>query len=236
MNRLKNSNQLISYFQTFGKNEKSPHVYIIHEREFIRLNEPTYKIGETKHPRRRFSGYAKSSELVYFCPVEDSLVVERIAKQSFKTLFQQKQEYGQEYFHGDVNQMMNEFDRIISQCYLAHTVTPGLRFLLKKIFKPLPSRPHINRLQLKLKKSTPPKKVLPPAPTEMPAPQQVLSNHPNKKIAKFKCPNCPKILSCRERVVTHLAKKIPCDFKCRVCDLVLADAIAYIMHSRINHK
>jgi hypothetical protein len=63
MSRLVNSKQLFEYIKGFGKKEKTPHIYILQEREFIRLDEQTYKIGETENPHRRFFGYAKSSKL-----------------------------------------------------------------------------------------------------------------------------------------------------------------------------
>lgn len=38
------------------------YVYLVREREFLRLNEPTFKVGKTKNePNSRLGGYPKGS-------------------------------------------------------------------------------------------------------------------------------------------------------------------------------
>jgi len=51
----------------------------------------------------------------------------------------------------------------------------------------------------------------------------------------FKCPKCPKLLSSSRRVQTHLAKKIPCDLKCRICAQLMPNSFLYTYHIE-NHE
>jgi hypothetical protein len=220
MNRLLNSKQLLEYLKNIGIKERSPHIYILQEREFIRLQEQTYKIGETEKPHRRFSGYAKSSELQYISKVDDVRFVEQSAKLRFKALFHQKKEYGTEYFNGNIQDMISEIDKIICQCSLSKTITPGLRFMLKKIFKPLPSLP--------MKKCTGQLALI-----DQHEPVQA----PKKSESDgCKCPKCPKYLSTPQRVQSHLAKKVPCDFKCKICDVKLSNTRTYTYHQKTVHN
>ena len=81
--------------------------YIIREREFIRLNEHTYKIGRTKQlPNCRLQGYPKGSEVILFQKVDDCKTFEKIVKEHFKNKFKQRLEYGFEYFTGNIKEML----------------------------------------------------------------------------------------------------------------------------------
>lgn len=82
---------------------KNGYLYLIRCREFIRLNENTYKFGKTaKEPHRRVASYPKDSELILLMAVNTScheLEKELIAL--FKKEFTHRPEYGNEYFQGD---------------------------------------------------------------------------------------------------------------------------------------
>jgi hypothetical protein len=225
MSRLINSKRLLSYLKNIGSNEKSPHIYIIKEREFIRLDEDTYKIGETRNPHRRFFGYAKSSELQYFCRVDDVHFVEQTAKSRFKDLFQQKREYGTEYFNGNILEMMTEMDKIICQCSISKTVTPGLRFLLKKIFKPLPQLPVTNQISKSNTKTFIVKQI-----------SNCKINPPTVTLNKHECPKCSKILASTRGLQKHLERKVPCDKVCRVCNYEARDRFQYNRHQKNEHQ
>jgi hypothetical protein len=91
------------------ESEKAQFIYLIREREFIRLNEQTYKLGKTKQePNARLNGYPKNSEIVLFIEVRDCDRFEKILLNSFKQKFKQKKEYGREYFEGDKEEMVIE--------------------------------------------------------------------------------------------------------------------------------
>jgi hypothetical protein len=225
--RLANSKQLISYLKNIGKQERSPHVYIIQEREFIRLKESTYKIGETQKPHKRFNNYSKSSELIYIVHCKDSLMIERAVKKRFKDLFKEQTQYGSEYFNGNVISMMDEIDNIINQYYIGQTLTPGLRFWFKKIFKPLPVLP----VRSKPRKFKP----LPFLPIKDTGQQKSNRNQYQIATKYFKCPKCSKELSNERRLKSHLAKKFPCDLKCSICNEVLPNSRVYSYHQRTIH-
>lgn len=54
------------------------YIYLIREREFIRFNEQTYKVGKTKNdPNTRLSGYPKGSEVILFELVLDCDMIEK---------------------------------------------------------------------------------------------------------------------------------------------------------------
>ena len=95
-----------------NKNNKSGYIYLLQEREFVRLNEPTYKIGRTMQTlENRFRNYPKGSHVIITFIVEDCFAMESILINLFNKNFIKKTEYGNEYFYGDVKLMK----RIISK-------------------------------------------------------------------------------------------------------------------------
>ncbi len=83
------------------------YIYLIQEREHIRLNEPTYKIGKThQKPGARMGAYPKDSSLKIMLNFDNCDTAERQLLAMFKTQFIHKPEYGHEYFSGDVKQML----------------------------------------------------------------------------------------------------------------------------------
>lgn len=80
---------------------KPGHIYLLREREFIRLGEPTYKIGKTKQSIRRFKGYPHDSHILLFMEtnVVDEMEIHLI--EIFRAQFTPREEYGAEYFTGD---------------------------------------------------------------------------------------------------------------------------------------
>lgn len=101
-------------------------VYLIRLREFIRLNESTYKIGKTTQtPKSRLSGYPKGTEVIVFLSVKDCSITENMIMKSFCDKFIQKIEYGTEYFFGDPTQMLTEMVTIIKSCPHGN---PNLKF------------------------------------------------------------------------------------------------------------
>ncbi len=81
------------------------YIYIIKEREFIRLNEEVYKVGITKE-----LSFPKGSQIV-FCTIIDETKMKDIIV-LFKFLFENT-EYGEEYFKGDVKDMILVVNSII---------------------------------------------------------------------------------------------------------------------------
>jgi len=82
------------------------YIYLIREREFIRLNESTYKIGGTgRSPKCCLQGYPKGTEVILFINVNNGKLMEKIIIKDFKEKFEQMKQYGTEYFNGNINRM-----------------------------------------------------------------------------------------------------------------------------------
>lgn len=86
---------------------------MLREREFIRLNETTYKIGRThRQYDKRIDEYPKDSEILAVISVTNCKKAEKEIIQEFKVKFQQKKKYGYEYFYGSAKEMMEELFKI----------------------------------------------------------------------------------------------------------------------------
>jgi hypothetical protein len=84
------------------------YIYIIREREFIRTNDHVYKIGKTtRDPKRRLASYPKGSEVKFFLQVYECNDLEKKLIKMFKDKFIHRKDYGNEYFEGDVNTMID---------------------------------------------------------------------------------------------------------------------------------
>jgi hypothetical protein len=83
------------------------YVYIVHEREFVRSDEQTFKIGKTKqHGLRRFNGYPKDSELKLFVCCRDCDTLESAIIKLFDRKYKKRTDYGSEYYEGDIDAMI----------------------------------------------------------------------------------------------------------------------------------
>ena len=105
--------------------QKTHFIYLVREREFIRLDEQTYKLGKTKQdPNRRLYGYPKHSEVLLFACVRNCDLMENLLMKSFGAKFTQKKEYGREYFEGNREAMLFE---IYTKCQEEITTTDHQR-------------------------------------------------------------------------------------------------------------
>ena len=94
------------------------YVYLIREREFIRLSENVIKIGKsTQLNCIRKNQYPKFSELYGIVTVNNCQRVENKLKREFKLNFRQT-EYGHEYFEGDIKAMVKLFLEIAHDDYV----------------------------------------------------------------------------------------------------------------------
>lgn len=86
------------------------HVYLLREREFVRIGEDIYKIGKTRQtPKKRFHGYPKNSEIILIVDVDDCTVVENRIKKVFNQRFRQRRDIGIEYYQGDRTEIIKMF-------------------------------------------------------------------------------------------------------------------------------
>ncbi len=94
--------------------QSSQYIYLLQEREFIRLNENVYKIGKTTQSNnKRLNQYPKGSALLLQSICSDCHIIEKELIKIFKNQFKQHKEYGNEYFEGDYKQMINYINTII---------------------------------------------------------------------------------------------------------------------------
>ena len=92
-------------------------IYLLETRESIRGSLRTYKIGRTmKHGYQRFNQYPKGSTLWLHIRCYDEVVSEQELLKKFDERYQRNNEFGREYFIGDVHDMME----VILQ-YVGHT-------------------------------------------------------------------------------------------------------------------
>ena len=91
-------------------------LYIIQTRESIRLEENVYKIGKTCDIQKRLNSYPKGSSLYKMIKVSDRHLAEKLVLREFRQKFIKREEMGNEYFQGNLQEMMqifDEFERII---------------------------------------------------------------------------------------------------------------------------
>lgn len=96
------------------------YIYLIREREFVRLNEPVYKHGKTRQKIscddgiNRLKAYKNGSEIVMIKQVPEHMVdlIEKMITKTFKHCFE-RHEDGWEYFIGDPFKMTKIIDDII---------------------------------------------------------------------------------------------------------------------------
>ena len=87
-------------------------IYIIHEREFIRLKEDTYKIGRTQDYEERLTQYPKSSKLIKVFKVDNMKKSETEIKRYLGNIkdIKRKTEYGSEYFETNITNLISNME------------------------------------------------------------------------------------------------------------------------------
>jgi uncharacterized Zn-finger protein len=88
--------------------------YIFQVREHKRLNENVYKIGKTNRDIiQRFKEYPKGTVMKYTMVVDDCSKFEFDIKKHFKNIFIHRMNYGEEYFEGDICEMIKEMNNLL---------------------------------------------------------------------------------------------------------------------------
>jgi len=82
-------------------------LYLIHTREFISTNKEIYKIGRSSNIENRVRNYPNGSKILLAIISRNSIQCEKDLIKKFKLTFTQKLLYGNEYFEGDVDEMIN---------------------------------------------------------------------------------------------------------------------------------
>lgn len=86
--------------------KKKEGIYLLKEREFIRMNEDVYKIGRSKNIKQRISSYPKDSKVKLTLYCNNSIKLESLLIKIFKEKFTHMRQYGNEYFEGNLDDMI----------------------------------------------------------------------------------------------------------------------------------
>jgi hypothetical protein len=90
------------------ENKNSEYIYLLQEREFIKTNEPIYKIGKTKQEcLKRIINYPNGTKLIIQIECNDCDTYEKLLITKFKNDFIHKNDIGNEYFYGNRFKMIN---------------------------------------------------------------------------------------------------------------------------------
>jgi phage/plasmid-associated DNA primase len=102
------------------------YIYLLQEREFIKTNEPVYKIGKTTQQNTaRFNNYPKGSKLLFQIICNNCHNNEKEIKKSFIDKYKQRKDIGIEYFEGDYKAMIKDlFDIIFNKEYIKQDGIP----------------------------------------------------------------------------------------------------------------
>jgi len=81
-------------------------IYLIHTRELFTLKKEIYKIGRSKNLKKRVKQYPKDSKLLLIKYCNNSKLCESKIIKLFKVKFIQNKYYGNEYFEGSKEEMI----------------------------------------------------------------------------------------------------------------------------------
>lgn len=112
--------------------EPLEYVYLLQEREFIKTGENIFKIGKTKRSNiTRFEEYPKDSHLYLHLSCSDCDKLEKEMIKTFKKKFKYRKDIGNEYFQGNVEEMLNTILELRMKANNIHN--PKLNPKVKKI-------------------------------------------------------------------------------------------------------
>lgn len=95
------------------KIDKNQYVYLIQLREFVRIGESVYKIGMTQTGiSKRIKTYPNGSAVLLNLKVCNSSELEKQIIKDFKIMYNQRKNYGREYFEGDSVSMINHIIKL----------------------------------------------------------------------------------------------------------------------------
>ena len=98
--------------------EKNNYIYLLREREFIKLNQEIYKIGmTTKSNYHRFLQYPKNSELLFQMKCNNCVKNEKTILKKFGEKYINQTDIGSEYFEGNAIEMINIIYDVIMNEY-----------------------------------------------------------------------------------------------------------------------
>ena len=94
--------------------EHSGTLYLLIEREFLKTNEPIYKVGKTINMKNRMMQYPKDSCVLFSIATEDRDLNEKTITTIFKQKFKHRSDIGSEYFEGNYKLMIKSILNLLS--------------------------------------------------------------------------------------------------------------------------
>lgn len=128
------------------------YIYIIYTREFLKHQEPVYKIGRSDNVLCRMRQYPRGSKLIFAQYVHDDCLLEKHVLNHLTGHFKARTDIGSEYFEGDVQQLIAHVQTILGQhasSPLKITYEDELANRVKK-----PGKAHVKNTDAKMKKKT----------------------------------------------------------------------------------
>ena len=90
------------------------YIYILHEREFLNLNQDIYKIFYTNNNINIFlNEIPKNSNILLFHYIEENIDIIDIIIKNIKRYFIQEHKIGENYFKGDISNIMDLINYIL---------------------------------------------------------------------------------------------------------------------------
>jgi hypothetical protein len=94
-------------------------IYLIYIREFINSQEHIYKIGESIDMDKQLRRYPNGSIVLFRMKCKESKKCKEYLNKIFKEKFIQKTYYGNDYFEGNEDEMINEIHKYL---YIVNTL------------------------------------------------------------------------------------------------------------------
>lgn len=106
------------------------YIYLLQERESIRMKEPVYKVGRTEQSNhKRFGQYPKGSVLLFQVVCNNCKKLEADLLQKFKTTFKHRKDLGNEYFEGDHKVMIDLiYSSVKNEACLLETIEENINY------------------------------------------------------------------------------------------------------------
>lgn len=214
------------------------YIYLLHEREHIRLSENVYKVGMTRQLNlERFHNYPKGSILLFQMECIDCKFIESIVLQEFKDRFDKCCFYGNEYFQGNKKDMMKIIYLIIANEYKIRECTRDRRsnyidsilkehHIVDKVTTPVTNdrKPH-PFLSCAINRGTPNTRPI--------NNNERLFRNKHANTNPYKCPDLPhsSVVMDQESDITD-EKYNPPLFSCEICNIYTANRSDYKKHIR----
>ena len=100
--------------QKINKNIIPIYIYILHEREFLNLNQDIYKIYYTTNNINIFiSEIPKGSNILLFHYIEENNNIIEIILKNLRKYFKEENKFGEKYFKGDINNIIDLINYIL---------------------------------------------------------------------------------------------------------------------------